>query len=301
MSLLNNSKHPSTIILSVDVEDWFQVENFKGSISYDSWADRELRVEKNTHILLDLFDSIETYGTDATQNPKATFFMLGWVAERFPGLVREIIKRGHEVASHGYMHHMCSTISDRDLQGDLTKSKTLLEDIIGCPVLGYRAPSFDINKSTLSVIESCGYLYDASYNSYGGHSRYGHVDFSTYEKSGIAIKLSDSFYELPVSNLTLLNKTIPWGGGGYFRLTPSTLFHMGVQRIIKQDNAYLFYTHPWEFDPGQPRVSDAPTFFKFRHYVNLHKNHDKLSRFIKTFNQSTFISCKDYLLEQIRL
>ena len=291
-------KSPGTIILTIDVEDWFQVENFKGSITYDSWADREIRVEKNTHILLDLFDSITTGPATKRQSPKATFFVLGWVAERFPGLVKEMVKRGHEVASHGYMHHLSSKISEKELVADLSKSKTLLEDITGQSILGYRAPSFDISKETLSAIESCGYLYDSSYNSYGGHGRYGHVDFSQYEKNGIIIKISDSFYELPVSNLTLRGKVIPWGGGGYFRLTPSPLFHLGVRTIMKEDSAYLYYTHPWEFDPDQPRVDDAPKSFKFRHYVNLHKTHDKLAFFIKTFNQASFMSCHDYLKQK---
>ncbi|GAB6094602.1 DUF3473 domain-containing protein [Desulfatiferula olefinivorans] len=286
---------PGTIILTIDVEDWFQVENFKGSISYDSWGKREIRIEKNTRLLLDLFDSIKTGSSEDSSHPKATFFILGWVAERFPGLVRDITDRGHEVASHGYMHHLCSQLSEADLRSDLLKSKALLEDITGTAVSGYRAPSFDIGRKTLPLIESCGFSYDSSYNSYGGHGRYGRVDFSSYKQNGIAIALSESFYELPISNLSFMGKTIPWGGGGYFRLTPSSLFHKGVRRIIDKDGAFLFYTHPWEFDPNQPRVEDAPTFFKFRHYVNLHKTHKKLVDFITTFKSLNFITCKQYL------
>ena len=283
------------IILTVDVEDWFQVENFKGSISYDSWSEREIRVEKNTHILLDLFDSIQTVSRGRTTNPKATFFVLGWIAERFPALVQEIAKRGHEVASHGHMHHLCSKLSDSDLLSDLRKSKDLLEDITGLPVQGYRAPSFDISMKSLSVIESCGFLYDSSYNSFAAHGRYGQVDFSPFKKQGIAFKISESFYEFPVSNLTLGTKIIPWGGGGYFRLTPSLLFHLGVNKIIGKEGAYLFYTHPWEFDPDQPRVQDAPASFKFRHYINLNRTKKKMLGFINEFRNSEFISCENYL------
>jgi polysaccharide deacetylase family protein (PEP-CTERM system associated) len=286
---------PGAIILTIDVEDWFQVENFKGSIPYETWEQREIRVEKNTHLLLDLFDSIQTGSHEKQNHPKATFFVLGWIAERFPDLVREIVARGHEVASHGHMHHRCSHLSGSELRDDLKKSKGLLEEITGQPVFGYRAPSFDIDKDTLPIIESCGFLYDSSYNSYGGHGRYGHVDFSSYEQNGIAITLSDSFYELPVSNLSLWGKTIPWGGGGYFRLTPSWLFHKGVGQIIGRDAAYLYYTHPWEFDPKQPRVDDAPTFFKFRHYVNLHNTHKKLVNFITAFKSLNFVTCEAYL------
>lgn len=290
---LNNKTN--SIILTIDVEDWFQVENFKNSISYNSWASRELRVERNTHTLLDLFDSIKTGNSNESQKPKATFFILGWVAERFPLLAKEIVNRGHEIASHGHMHHLCSKLSMNDLISDLTKSKTLIEDITGSSVVGYRAPSFDINKEILAVIESCGFLYDSSYNSYAGHDRYGKVDFSSYDRKGIAIRISNSFYELPVSNLILNDKVIPWGGGGYFRLTPGPLFHMGVRQILKKDRTYLYYTHPWEFDPGQPRVDNAPYSFKFRHYVNLHKTKSKLLKFIDTFKTSDFITCKSYI------
>ncbi|MFA6010982.1 MAG: XrtA system polysaccharide deacetylase [Desulfobacteraceae bacterium] len=289
----------NSIILTIDVEDWFQVENFKNSISYDSWESREVRIEKNTHILLDLFDSIKTGTSTNPQNPKATFFILGWIAERFPHLVQEIVKRGHEIASHGHMHHLCSKLSVNDLVSDLTKSKSLIEDIAGLSVKGYRAPSFDISMDTLSVIESCGFLYDSSYNSFSGHGRYGQVDCLPFEKKGIAIKISDSFYELPVSNLSLVGKVIPWGGGGYFRLTPSLLFHLGVRRIIEKDGVYLFYTHPWEFDPDQPRVQDVPASFKFRHYINLHNTKKKLFGFINEFKNSEFITCEDYLTRRL--
>ncbi len=284
-----------SVILTIDVEDWFQVENFKGSISYDTWESREVRVEKNTHLLLDLFDSMKTGAAEESRNPKATFFILGWIAERFPKLVQEISKRGHEVASHGHMHHLCSSLSLKELSSDLLKSKDILEDIIGSKVSGYRAPSFDISKDTLFAIQSAGFLYDSSYNSYGGHGRYGHVDFSDYNKEGIAIRISDTFYELPVSNLLLKGKIIPWGGGGYFRLIPSPLFHWGVCHILKKASSFLYYTHPWEFDPEQPRVEGAPKFFKFRHYVNLKKTESKLRKFIETFNVCDFITCKSYI------
>lgn len=290
------------VILTIDVEDWFQVENFKKCISYDSWETRERRVEKNTHLFMDILDSIETFGAVKPQFPKATFFILGWIAERFPGLVREIVRRGHEVASHGYMHHLCSTLDSHSLKQDIIKSKLLIEDITGHEVIGYRAPSFNIDPDIVNVIQSCGFLYDSSYNSYGGHSRYGHIDFSSYTKKGIAIQLSKTFYELPVSNLTLHGKVLPWGGGGYFRLIPIMLFNMGVKRIIQQDGVFLFYTHPWEFDPEQPRVNDAPLSFKFRHYVNLRKTHDKLVKFISKFSKLRFVSCRDYLfgLSEVR-
>ncbi len=288
----NQQSMTKKILLTIDLEDWFQVENFKSYIPYESWGNRELRIEKNTNLILDLLDSVELKNGN---KPKATFFILGWLAERFPTLVKEIASRGHEVASHGYHHHLCSSQSKRTLIHDLIDSKKLLEDITGSTISGYRAPSFDINDDILKIVEDCGYLYDSSYNSFSAHGRYGTVDLNSFEKRGVAVKVSKNFFEIPISNLKVRDKIIPWGGGGYFRLTPGFLFYAGVKSILKNEDAYVFYTHPWEFDPNQPRVEEASTFFKFRHYVNLKKTHNKLVNFIKEFSYCNFISCNDYL------
>jgi polysaccharide deacetylase family protein (PEP-CTERM system associated) len=347
------------LLLTIDVEDWFQVENFKQYIPFASWSSYELRVEKNTHRLLDLLDSVSCQpsavssqpsdnlnqteshssqfnidhgpeSTDDRQDKKVrgTFFVLGWLAERLPNLVREIHSRGHEVASHGYYHNVCNEQSHEDLKADLCDCKKLLEDIIGAPVFGYRAPSFSINNDILKVIEECGYLYDSSYNSFSMHGRYGHLDLSQNCRRGIALKItstkhqkplpreihdSDSeacltgakskiknqkskiFYELPISNLKFAHQVFPWGGGGYFRLIPFPLFKIGIKFILGQENAYLFYFHPWEIDPDQPKVNDAPVFYKFRHYINLSKTHIKLSKLIENFTHCNFITCSQYL------
>jgi len=351
------------ILLTIDVEDWFQVENFKQWISFSSWPTRELRVEKNTHRLLDLLDSQQSaisgqrsVSSNSTSpdnvsdsfrqrrialsqfhqetekkeksiksrksclrksSPKATFFVLGWIAERLPNLVREIQNRGHEVASHGYYHNLCNQQSVEDFKKDLIDSKKLLEDITGVPVYGYRAPSFAINNEVLKIIEDCGYLYDSSYNSFALHGRYGQVDFSQNDRKGIAIQISKTdhatstkssiFFELPISNLRfspheiqnskfkIQNLILPWGGGGYFRLIPLFIFKMGIKAILKKENDYLFYMHPWEVDPEQPRVDEASFFYKFRHYVNLDKTAYKLTRMIKTFPDCRYLTCAEYL------
>jgi len=199
----------STILITIDVEDWFQVENFKQYIPFSSWPQIELRVEKNTHRLLDLFDSCNPQ--PATHNRHAhkvrcTFFILGWIAERLPHLVREIQDRGHEVASHGFDHNLCNDEPKDRLKQDLLDSKKLLEDIISAPVFGYRAPSFSISDAILKVIEECGYLYDSSFNSFAMHGRYGKILLNSYTKKGISYQVSNNFYELPVSNLTLGKK-----------------------------------------------------------------------------------------------
>jgi len=277
-----------TILLTFDVEDWFQVENFKGYIPFSSWNDHELRVEKNIHLILDLLDSFPF-------QPKATFFILGWIAKRLPAMVRQIHERGHEVASHGNLHHLCTNQSLKEVEQDIKYGKALLEDINGHEVFGYRAPSFAINNDILSIIKDTGHAYDSSYNSFSMHGRYGTLDLSNYTKKGIACKISDDFFELPISNLTIHQKTFPLGGGGYFRLIPLPIFRLGMNWVLNRENAFVFYSHPWEFDPDQPRVEQASTGFKFRHYINLNHTQKKLESMIKIFNNLKFISCIDYL------
>lgn len=345
------------ILLTIDVEDWFQVENFKPWIPFETWDQRELRVEKNVRRLLDLFDSVEIAGQQEgwkvrklgsqepgkpksfahpcklkttrnsqlttndpqhtsnnlirknklkkkyPQNPvypvkysvKATFFILGWIAERLPGLVREIKSRGHEIASHGYHHQLPVQLSAKDLKSDLEDSKKQLEDIVGSRVSGYRAPNFAISDDILKTIEDCGYLYDSSYNSFGLHGRYGRISLNGSGRFGIAHKVSDHFFELPISNLRLAGKTLPWGGGGYFRLAPYGLFRRGVQSILENDGAYAFYLHPGEVDPSQPRVKSASVNYRFRHYANLAKTERRLRRLIENFRQCRFMTCNEYL------
>ena len=279
------------ILITVDVEDWFHVENFKQYIPFSSWSTCELRVEKNTHRLLDLFDICST-----THNSiKTTFFILGWVAERLPHLVSEIFKRGHEIASHGYSHGLCFNCSASHLKKDLYDSKKLLEDITGASVFGYRAPSFSINNDILKIIEDCDYLYDSSYNSFDRHGRYGHVVLNGNKRNGISVEILNDFYEIPISNITVGNLVLPWGGGGYFRLIPFPLFLLGVQSILKRENAYLFYIHPWEVDPDQPKVSAVSTSYRIRHYVNLKKTYSRLAKLLKSFNKHCFVTCRQYL------
>ena len=300
------------VLLTIDVEDWFQVENFKQSVPFSSWSSRESRVEENTHRLLDLFDSIETGSLsqssvpshepsatsdelDGECHPKATFFILGWLAERCPQLVREIHSRGHEVASHGLYHNLPGECSIADYETDLLDSRKLLEDTIGGGVYGYRTPSFAIDDDILKTIEDCGYLYDSSYNSFDAHGRYGRLSRTGREKKGIALQISPEFHELPVSNMDVMNHVLPWGGGGYFRLMPFFLFRLGVASILKQDDAYLFYMHPWEIDPDQPRVHGAPLSYRFRHYVNLKSTYRKLAKLVNSFKHCRFTTCHQYL------
>jgi polysaccharide deacetylase family protein (PEP-CTERM system associated) len=212
-----------------------------------------------------------------------------------PHLVREIHSLGHEVASHGFNHELTGNCRHEELKRDIEDSKKLLEDIIGGPVCGYRAPSFSISEKMLGLIEEAGYLYDSSYNSFSANSRYGKVDFPGNGNAGIAKRISEGFYELPISNIEWAGMVLPAGGGGYFRLYPLNLFCMGVKAMLRKQNAYMFYMHPWEIDPHQPRVKDASPLSRFRHYVNLDRTMGKLREFISGLDGCGFPTCRQYL------
>jgi peptidoglycan/xylan/chitin deacetylase (PgdA/CDA1 family) len=252
------------------VEDWFQVENLKSRIPVSTWHQRELRVEKNTRLILDLLDGV-------APAPKATFFVLGWVADKCPDLVKEIACRGHEVASHGHGHQMCTQMDPKALAQDLEKSKKQLEDLAGIPISGYR--------------------YDASYNSFSGHGRYGILDLSGWKKQHNCFRLSPGFYEVPVSNLHVKGRVWPLGGGGYFRLMPFPFFKAGMHQVLKKENAFVFYAHPWEFDPDQPRVQGVPKWLAFRHYTGLSRTAAKLKDLITAFNRSRFPTITGFLAQ----
>ncbi len=278
------------VLLTFDVEDWFQVENFKAYIPVSSWSSYELRVEKNTHLILDLLDSFPF-------KVEATFFVLGWVAKKLPNLIAEIDRRGHEVASHGNHHHICTKLSPKTLLSDLADSKNLIEDILGRKIYGFRAPNFAINDDTLRLVKKAGYLYDSSYNSFSMHGRYGSINLPK-TKVGVLYQFSEDFYEIPITNLSVFkNKIIPLGGGGYFRLYPSLLFNFAARYALLKEGFFVYYSHPWEFDPEQPKVYQAAPFFKLRHYINLNKTALKLNQFIDFFSFCDFVSCR-LLFEQ---
>lgn len=259
--------------LTVDVEDYFHVAAFERNIKPADWAGMPVRVEKNTFRLLDLFD---------THQAKATFFMLGWVAERFPSLVQEIQRRGHEVASHGYNHLKATSQSPDEFLEDVSRAKKLLEDITGHGVTGYRAPSFSIGKQNewaFNALQKAGYQYSSS--TYPViHDLYGTPDWPQQP-----YLRHEGIWECPMPVLTMLGRQLPVAGGGYFRLLPYWISRRLVSRYVKQkDIPYMFYCHPWEIDPEQPRIVDAPLRSRFRHYVNLSKMEAKIGYLLQDFN-----------------
>lgn len=265
-------QHRITNALSVDVEDYFQVWSLSSHFPPSSWDAQPRRIERNMDRILTLFSD---------RGVKATFFTLGWVAERHPAMVKRIVAEGHELASHGYAHQRADEQPRNEFATDIRRAKMLLEDISGAAVNGYRAPSFSIgagNLWALDEIQAAGYTYSSSIYPVK-HDHYGIPDAprSKYQsRPGLT--------ELPVTTVKLLGRNMPAGGGGYFRFLPYTASRWLIQRVNERDQMPgIFYMHPWEIDPDQPRVSDVPWKSRFRHYVNLHRTEDRLKRLLQDF------------------
>ncbi|MHA1113368.1 MAG: XrtA system polysaccharide deacetylase [Alphaproteobacteria bacterium] len=260
--------------MTVDIEDYFQVQAFEGHIERASWDRLAPRVERNTEAVLALF---------AESGARATFFTLGWVAERYPALIRRIVAEGHELASHGYAHTR-ATDQDRDgFRDDVRRTRTLLEDTAGVPVTGYRAASFSIganNLWTLEVLRDEGYLYSSSIYPVR-HDHYGMPEAPRFAWHPCG---AEGVIEFPVTTVRLLGRNLPCGGGGYFRLLPYPLSRWAMRRVNRHDDApCIFYFHPWEIDPGQPRQPGLPLKTRARHYVNLRRMEGKLRAALRDF------------------
>ena len=258
--------------LSVDVEDYFQVSALAPVIDRASWADRECRVVRNVDRLLQLF---------AGRGARATFFTLGWVAERYPGLVRRIVAEGHELASHGYGHLRASAQNREEFAQDVRSARSLLEDLGGCRVQGYRAPSFSIGESNpwaFDVLLEAGYRYSSSVYPVR-HDHYGSPDSPRFPYD-----VRPGLREIPLTTARLLGRNLPAGGGGYFRLAPYRLSRWAIRRVNRVDRQpAIFYMHPWEIDPDQPRIAGTGLKTRFRHYVNLGKTESRLDRLLLDF------------------
>ena len=264
--------------LTVDVEDYFHVSAFAKSINHTDWDNHPLRVEKNTHRLLDLFDESQV---------KATFFVLGWVADRNRNLVKEIAERGHEVACHGYSHQLIYNQTPEVFREETTRSKALLEDIVQEPVIGYRAASYSITQDSLwalDILAEAGFVYDSSIFPVR-HDRYGMPDAKETPHL-LKTPQGHSLVEFPLSTAKIFKYKLPVAGGGYFRLYPYTLTKAGLRQINRRQQPFIFYLHPWEIDPDQPRV-EASWFSRFRHYNNLDKCESRLQRLLSDFEFGT--------------
>jgi len=343
--------------LTIDIEDYFQVHALSGVIRYEDWPNYECRVERNTHRLLEmLHDSIPnrqtaipTHSLDnpLTQavlpsssseallrpptGPRATFFILGWIAERYPDLVRKIRKEGHEIACHGYAHKLIYEQSKEEFRSDVRKAKVILEDITGSEVIGYRAPGYSIverSEWAFEILMEEGFRYDSSifpirHDFYGmpGAPRFpflisrngnGSVSFSgsvdlpfppmnasthslvnSSDGPRSAIRDPQFLIEFPLSTVQLLGMNLPVSGGGYFRLFPYSLVKRGLQRLNEvEKRPFIFYVHPWELDDGQPKIQGLGLRSRFRHYVNLSRTEEKLAKLLGDFD---FCTIRDLL------
>lgn len=262
--------------MTVDVEDFFHVSAFESVITPEQWKDYQPRVDKNTRTLLEMF---------AKHNVKSTFFVLGWVAERYPELIKEIHAQGHEIASHGYAHRRATEQTREQFTADVTRSKNHLEDLLGEALTGYRAPSFSIgynNEWAFEVLAELGFKYSSSTYPVK-HDLYGTPDWPRF-----AYTRKEGIIEIPIPTHKVMGRQTPIGGGGYFRLYPYTLTKSLITGYLKKEKQpYSFYFHPWEIDADQPRMTNAPLKSRFRHYVNLNKTQGKLERLLNDFSWDT--------------
>lgn len=261
--------------MTVDVEDYFQVSAFEKYIDRSQWERLPCRVEKNTHRILDLFEEADV---------KATFFTLGWVAERYPSLVRRIVEDGHELASHGFLHVRVTQQTPTEFHEDITRAKLLLEDISGNPVLGYRAASYSVGASNLwahTVMEEAGYEYSSSIYPVQ-HDLYGMPEAPRF---AFRPNKEKGLLEIPITTIRVFNKNLPCGGGGFFRLYPYAISRWALRRVnVNENQPGMFYFHPWEIDPDQPRQSDIGLKTRFRHYLNLDRMESRLCTLLADFS-----------------
>ena len=258
--------------LTIDVEDYFQVSAFAPFIKRSEWPQRECRVERNVECILAMLKS---------RNTRATFFTLGWIAERYPQLVRSIVAQGHELASHGYGHERASDLTPADFYADIDRAKKLLEDVGGVAVQGYRAPSFSIGSKNLWAFDSlarAGYRYSSSIYPIH-HDHYGMPDAPRF-----AHQVREGVLEIPVTTLRMGGRNFPSSGGGYFRLLPYAVSRWMLRQVNARDGQpAIFYFHPWEIDAEQPRVAGIDAKTRFRHYVNIERMPSRLDKLLGDF------------------
>ena len=262
--------------LTFDLEEYFQVEAFKAVVGFADWDGFPSRVTAQTHRLLDLLDSRSVTGT---------FFVVGWVAERQPDLLRHIHERGHEVACHGQAHQMISAMTPDEVRADVRQAKQTIEDAIGAPIFGYRAPTFSVVRQTLwalDILAEEGFTYDSSIFPIH-HNRYGIPDAYRFPHE-IPLTGGGSIVEFPMTTVAFAGQRFPFAGGGYFRLLPYAAIRAGLRYLnLHEMQPAIFYIHPWEIDPDQPRLS-VSGLDRFRHYVNLRHTAGKLARLLDDFS-----------------
>ena len=287
-------------VLSIDVEEHFQVHAFESVIKRADWDRYPRRVAANTRRILRLLASFDV---------QATFFTLGWVADREPELVQEIASAGHEIATHGYWHELVYRQTQAEFAADLANSLQAIQGALQVlpatngssdkyrrPIIGYRAPAFSITRESLwalDTLQAQGLVYDSSIFPLVAHDRYGISNANRF-----ADQVENGLWEFPISTVSLGKRNWPVAGGGYFRLAPLWLTRQAIRRINAEGHPAIIYLHPWEFDPAQPRIPGAPLLSRFRHYVNLHKTEDRLRKLLGEFS---FAPMKDVFAQYLEI
>lgn len=295
----------NSCIMTVDVEDYFEVGAFEGCLTREAFGRLEPRLKRNVRRILNL---LEESGDGADRDEKATFFVLGKNAKKYPRVIREIHSRGHEIACHGYEHTSIYALGAEKFRSQIRAAKAILEDITGEAVLGFRAPNFSVRPDSLWALEILreeGFRYDSSlfpvlHDRYGmpdaprrpfyipvgnGDLSFGQSPPEYVSPSGID---RDMLVEFPLTTFRFLGRNIAVAGGGYLRLYPYRLTRWGIDRAYSEGIPLIIYLHPWEIDPGQPRIKQAPRLSKFRHYTNLHKTESRLKRLLKDYAFDSF-------------
>ena len=258
--------------MSIDVEDWFMANNLTSATDSSSWDLQESRIEQNIDCMLHCLSEYEMV---------ATFFVLGWIAKRFPVLVDRIHRAGHEIGAHGMNHEPIHSLSPSHFRDDVAICKDILEQRTGQAVHGYRAPDFSITEWAVDVLQEVGYSYDSSAVPILVRNRYGVI--ANMDAREPVREIRPGFYEVCVSCVPIGRRGLPWGGGGWFRLLPYSIFRRGVAMILNAGRPFVFYIHPWELDPGQPRVEAVTRMQSFRHTVNLDRCEARWRRLLVDF------------------
>ena len=271
---MESSPDPMLNAFTVDVEDYFQVSAFESSVARERWPEFESRVVANTLRIADLLEETHVHGT---------FFILGWVAERFPDLVRELHSRGHEIGSHSYWHRLIYSQSPEEFREDLKRSRDVLQDLLGIPIRAYRAPSFSITERSrwaLAELSKAGFKTDSSIYPIK-HDRYGMPGANTRIHT-ITTEHGD-ISEMPMTVRKVAGVSVPVSGGGYFRLYPQKFTSKLLKRVNRSGEPFVFYIHPWELDAGQPRLKAGTAISRWRHYLNLESTESKLRHILQEF------------------
>ena len=263
-------------LASFDIEDWFHAENVRASLPTHDWDQLESRLEPNVHELLDILAAVQA---------RSTFFVLGWVADRFPGVVRRIVDEGHEVASHTYLHRNLNRLPPDEVREELRRSKDRLEQVAGSEVRGVRAPNFSISDVVLDLIAETGYRYDSSYFGFEQHDRYGKLSAAIPPGEPVT-EVRPGLLEIQMTRVAIATSQVPWAGGAYFRLIPYPVFRWGVAKHLRSNPWFTFYFHPWELDPDEVPPSGMPRSLRFRAYTGRRRTRRDLRRLLTEFGSS---------------